>query len=379
MRLQRFLDRFISSASFSAYTRLVAQLPPLFVTGLAPLSVAGVVCTGRLRGLQNVMGMLAGQGLVGLVPIPLEPAGHLVVPIILLYFGLIAALGRSIDGTVLASSSSAGGGGGALNAAIVTVFEQYTSLFAMTRALALLQSIQPPGTIGVLALVYVLLPAAIAPSGTASGPSTWSKHLFRYTSDLAVRVGVLWIGAQFARLAAGDEEAVITLYLLAILATGASKNNKDKKDKDKKDNKDNNNDKLAGCHSMFSLLCAQQLVAMLQTTQGAALSGTTSACVLAAGVGLILAGSLRRFEQDEHIFGDVCAFGLSLILTGWLEDWLGSSSPVEACTVYLGIFALLECVRSDAWSGAIMPAQGAAGLAVPIAGENAAESLLLLW
>ena len=130
---------------------------------------------------------------------------------------------------------------------------------------------------------------------------------------------------------------------------------------------------------MFSLLCAQQLVAMLQTTQGAALSGTTSACVLAAGVGLILAGSLRRFEQDEHIFGDVCAFGLSLILTGWLEDWLGSSSPVEACTVYLGIFALLECVRSDAWSGAIMPAQGAAGLAVPIAGENAAESLLLLW
>jgi hypothetical protein len=77
---QRFFERFVTSVSYSAYLILVRRVLPLeYVQGLVPLWVA---CVGlvRLRGLQDVFAMLAGQGIADLVPMPMEPSGYLIVP-----------------------------------------------------------------------------------------------------------------------------------------------------------------------------------------------------------------------------------------------------------------------------------------------------------
>lgn len=73
MKLQRLVDRFITSASYAAYARLLVYIPRTMLLGLVPISIAGVALTQKLRGAQNVFGMLAGQGLAQLAPIPIEP------------------------------------------------------------------------------------------------------------------------------------------------------------------------------------------------------------------------------------------------------------------------------------------------------------------
>ena len=89
-------------------------------------------------------------------------------------------------------------------------------------------------------------------------------------------------------------------------------------------------------------------------------------------------GARGSFTKDEHMFADVCAFGISLLMTGRLEQWLEGSAPIEATSTYLCVFALLECVRSDYWSGdaatMIVLAQGGAGAALELD-----EGTMVLW
>ena len=49
---------------------------------------------------------------------------------------------------------------------------------------------------------------------------------------------------------------------------------------------------------------------------------------------------------------DVCSFALSLLLVQCFERFLTGFGVLEACTAYMCLFALLECLHSDAWSGA---------------------------
>ncbi len=87
------MDRLIVSASFSAFRRLTQSVSPTVIRGLVPLSVLGVICSGELHALQNLCGMVAGHGLSLAVPMPSEPAGYLLAPVVLLYFGVIAGAG----------------------------------------------------------------------------------------------------------------------------------------------------------------------------------------------------------------------------------------------------------------------------------------------
>ncbi len=110
------------------------------ISGLVPISILGVVWTGEIHGLQTLCGMLAGQGLSLAVPMPSEPAGYLIVPVVLLYFGVISAAGWCVDGTLQLLEKRTP----ELADALSTVFEQYISLFATTRALAVFQVIHLP-------------------------------------------------------------------------------------------------------------------------------------------------------------------------------------------------------------------------------------------
>ncbi len=95
MRPRRFVERLIVSASFSAFRRLLRVVSPGMLQGLAPLSILGVMWTGdsELQALQTLCGMLAGHGLSLAAPMPSEPAGYLVAPVVLLYFGVICCVG----------------------------------------------------------------------------------------------------------------------------------------------------------------------------------------------------------------------------------------------------------------------------------------------
>jgi hypothetical protein len=383
MKLQRFLDRFSASASFSAFRRVVACAPPGTVQGLVPLSMLGVVCTARLRGLQNLFGMLAGHGLSQLVQMPTEPAGYLMVPAVLLYFAVIASAGWAVDSTLQRLDDRAP----ELTDALSTVFEQYISLFATTRALAVFQGSGQQNALCVLSLVYLLLPTPLAPSvgsltttnSSGSSSSTWLRHLVHCVQNLAARGGMLGVGMQLT-LWTGGGEGLLVLYLLAIFGTAQIAPPK----KDKAKNNTTTSDKLQDCHTMLSVLCAQHLVGLLsasfvmqtqqQQQQWLSIS-VLAVCVVAVAV----AASAQRFTRDEHMFADVCAFGISLLMTGRLEQWLEGSAPIEAVSTYLCVFALLECVRSDYWSGdaatLIVVAQGGAGAGLELDESN----IMVLW
>jgi hypothetical protein len=387
MRPQRFLDRFVASASFSAFLRVMHFLPEGkqgLLQGLVPLMVAGVLCSGRLRGLQNVFAMLAAQGLAGVVPMPAEPAGYLMLPAVLLYFGVIAGVGWALDRclwlTVTATAASD---------ALTTVFEQYLSLFATTRAMATFQSAGQGYALSMLSIVYVALPDEYAPSASqmtlAEGASTWIRHLVHCVGGLAGRGAMLYVGGVLTQWAASGE-GLLVLYLIAVYLTATPTSGK-----------------LSDCHSVLSLLCAQHAVVLLKGS----LSEWISVWTLVSGVAALVAvfspttttttttttaekedvggndnnknmAPPRRRREQEHVFADVCAFGVSLLLTADLERWLDGSGALEAASTYLTVFALLECLRNEDWSssargGSAMPAQGAVGLAL------AMERDLVLW
>lgn len=129
------------------------------------------------------------------------------------------------------------------------------------KASVAMPAVRPDPVLGILALVYVMLPTSMAPTGVSTPEQAlimgagdgWLQHLARYISDLSVRLSVLWIGNLMTWWAAGGD-GLLMLYLFAIYLT--AQNPSDKK----------RNDKRANMHTMFSLLCSQQVVGLLQGT-----------------------------------------------------------------------------------------------------------------
>lgn len=113
------------------------------------------------------------------------------------------------------------------------------------------------------------------------------------------------------------------------------------------------------------------------------LVASNAVCFLA--VGLILLYDIfpqRPGDQDEHMFSDVCAFSISLLLTSQLESWLNGCSPIELLTTYLGLFAMLEVARSDAWTQLLFaapePAPTGAGAAAAEKTKKPTQTMLLI-
>lgn len=376
MKFQRFLDRLVASASFSAYLWLLRLLPDgvdnTLVRGFVPLWVAGVLVSDRLRGVQNVFALLAGQGLASLVPMPAEPGGYLILPAVLFYFGLIATVGWALDQCLRLTRASATA---KLSDTFASVFEQYLSLFAVTRAAATFTDAGQDGALIVVSLAYMGLPEAVAPCGTVfaqrfAAAGAWPRYFVRNFESLAVRGTMLWVLARMASVAgaAGNGSAsgggagieLLGLQIIAVYATGA----------------DEDAQKLGHIHAILSLTTAQNVVGALQ--RSGVVSMWICAWALAAGVALLLVVSGRHEPQPRHSFADVCAFGVSLLLTAALERWLSGSGALEAATTYLVVFSVLEVLHAEPWSpaargGSAMPAQSALGLAIAV------EDGLAIW
>ena len=327
--LQAFLDRFVSSASFSAYVRIVrwlALISPMYYyyggnatttttagddgtvtttsaltlvgplqTGLLvllmPIATAGAICTGRLRGLQNVCAMLAGQALAFMVPVPLEPSGYLMVPTIVLYFGIIAGVGTALDLALnmLALPHPA-------EDAITAVFQQYLALFATTRAYVLFVAHQQERLLGLLCVVYLLgCPTVVRLPQTAY----WRKHFLSCADGLAVRGGMLRVTtllAWFGGSTAG--EALLAMPLLAVLllappspsAAAAAANT----------NNNNHNvllvNKADESRTMLSLISAQAIVNLLCVSQRLSLPVALVVCM----VFLLLLMAAAPYHDDNN-------------------------------------------------------------------------------
>ena len=358
MKWQRFLDRFVAATSYAAFVRVLLVLPAALVQGLVPVWVAGVVLLeGRMRGMQNVCALLAGQGLVSLVPLPEELGrGLWVLPSVLLYVSVIATVGWALH-AVLAQRPQ-------LADAFAAVFEQYISLFAISRATnAFLDSSgMHAGGFFALAFAYMVLPDAIAPcTDTIPAPFTdnvWVRHWTRNVEGIAIRGamrGLLALMNLFATIGDGR----LALQLLAVFFTGY----------------DEDRSKLGHLHILLSANLAQALLAPLQ---GNRLSEWT--CVLGLGAVVTILTWLWRPApaQTRHVFGDCCAFTASLLLIAMLERWLAGSALLESGTTYLVIFSLLEALHAEPWStasrgGVALPAQYDLGFA------TAMEDGLAIW
>ena len=394
MHLQRFLDRLITSASFAAYTRLLAVLgssssssttttrasfsvstpatppPLLLVAGLVPLAIAGMVCTARLRGLQNVCAMIAGHGLTQLVPLPAEPNGYLVLPSAFVYLALIAATGAAVQ-RVLSRIPLTG-----LTDAMFALFQQYVDLFAITRAFLMFQTTGMDGVLAVVSLVYLALPPGVAPGNFLSAlrlgvdaPLLWEWHMVNCIENLAARGAMLWCSKQLASWGT-EAEALVLLHLFVVQATASRaavhRGRQTKKSPDL--DQVTYADKLAECHATLSLLTAQHALVLL-SKYGVTSLGTSVALLgaLVALIRLLMASGSRPWQdkdEDEHMFEDVCAFTVSLLLTQRLQQFLNGVCLLDACGAYLCVFVLLEYARSDAWSDVVFsatPAQGASG------------------
>jgi hypothetical protein len=154
------------------------------------------------------------------------------------------------------------------------------------------------------------------------------KYFVRCLENLAVRGGMLWVGQMLAQWA--DRESLLVLYLLCIMATAP------RAWRLPAEEESSPGARLQGCHVMLSLQCAQRLVDLLLLS----LSALTGGGVLLTGA--VLASGLGG--STEHVLGDMCAFGFSLLVTTQMERWLDGSSPTEVCCTYAGLFVLLQCL-----------------------------------
>jgi hypothetical protein len=364
MNSLRILDRFVASASYAAYMRLLAMLPDginnFLITGLLPLWIVGVMCTGSLRGVQNVLALLAGQGLASMVPMPAEPVGYLLLPATTVYLGVIASMGWLVDRCLRLTTLHAS----VVGDAFASVFEQYLALFAIARVIATFVDAGQATSLYVLSFVYVALPEAFAPCVATlppvlpQGGNTWPRHFVRNLEGLAVRGLVRWLLEQLPYVATVGA-GLLVFQLLLVFMTGL----------------DETKTKWGGFHTILSLVTAQQLVSLLRTSARLSEWICVWSLVGCATVLLIVSGHRGR----RHSFGDICAFGTSLLLITELEHWLNGSDATEAATVYLVVFCVLEVLHQEAsWStaargGSVIPAQGTLGLAL------ATEEGLVIW
>lgn len=399
--LQTFLDRFVSSASFSAYVRIVrwlALISPMYYysnnnttsaagddgivtvtsaltlvgplqTGLLvllmPIATAGAICTGRLRGLQNVCAMLAGQALAFMIPVPIEPSGYLMVPTIVLYFGIIAGVGTALDLALnmLALPRPA-------EDAITAVFQQYLALFATTRAYVLFVAHQQERLLGLLCVVYLIgCPTVVRLDQTAY----WRKHFLSCADGLAVRGGMLRVTAILAWFGGSTTgEALLAMPLLGVLfllttttTTTTTTDNKNLLLVNKADES----------RTMLSLICAQAIVTLLCVSQRLSLSVALVVCLVFLLL-LMAVAPYHKTSGGEEALSGICAFALSLLLVNCLERFLDGCGLPEMCFTYLCVFVLLECARSStAWGAPVPPVN----LGMLLLNEDAVAVSSALW
>lgn len=313
---QRFFERFVTSVSYSAYLILVRRvLPPAYVQGLVPLWIA---CVGlvRLRGLQDVFAMLAGQGIADLVPMPMEPEGYLIVPAVLVYLMVISSVGWGVYHAL-----GARGAHTPMGDALSTALDQYLSLFFVLRTVRAFTEGGETHALRLLSIVYTVLRAPPSKKEETDDPEAsgrWRVFWRRNLEGVAMRGANAWLLDDVLRPQCASAEELLALQLACIYLCGLTS-------------------RLDGVRAVLSIEAARHIMRLFAKAE---LSDAT--CV---GLLTSVAALLARTAPDQtHMFVELCAFVASLLLTSTFERWLAAVGPLEASTLYMALFCLLDVV-----------------------------------
>jgi hypothetical protein len=310
---QRFFERFVTSVSYSAYLILVRRvLPPAYVQGLVPLWVA---CVGlvRLRGLQDVFAMLAGQGIADLIPLPMEPSGYLIVPAVLVYLMVISSVGWGVYHAL-----GARGAHTPMGNALSTALDQYLSLFFVLRTVRAFTEGGETHALRLLSIVYTVLRAPPSKTEDADDPGRWRVFWRRNLEGVAMRGANAWLLDDVLRPQCASAEELLALQLACIYLCGLTS-------------------RLDGVRAVLSIEAARHIMRLFAKAE---LSDATCVGLLTSAAALLV----YNVPDQTHMFVELCAFVASLLLTSTFERWLAAVGPLEASTLYMALFCLLEVV-----------------------------------
>ena len=175
-RLQTYGKTILKSIVVSDSTQEVFAITSTCFSGFAALKCK------QLEGLQNVLIMITAYSFSAGVPLPQEPSGQLVLPAVLVYFGLSATLMRL--GYVVLTRDEASG-------STVEKIISWVVLFVGARGLVRFQALQQQEILGVLSAVYLLFPTEKMRRKTA--PNSEGNFFVQIVECLLNRCVVLWL------------------------------------------------------------------------------------------------------------------------------------------------------------------------------------------
>jgi hypothetical protein len=310
------VDRLLIAASYSALRQGTIILTNVVLT-VGTRDIFQLVCTflffliaikfKTLEGIQNLLVMVTAGGFSAAMPLPQEPSGFLVLPAVLVYFAMSALVmeyayrfGLIRDEKDTATSKTI----------------QYIVLFVGARGLARFQAIEQVGILGVISLVYLLLPLNI-PYKTNS-----TLDFFLQIVDcLANRGVVVWLIRGIETFTGVSSLFPNIYFYVGVLMW----------------NPLGKAPKLSTCAGVFTFFTARQIVRVLQTRLSDAVCGLLLCGILTC---MIISG-----DGSSPVF-TMIMFGSGVIFTNWLEKWIKNwSQHSDWMIVYLVVFVGLEALN----------------------------------
>ena len=316
--MSSILDRLLIAASYGALQKGTAVLGTLTVTA-ATRDIFQVASTffffllaikfRTLEGLQNVLVMICAQGFSASMPLPQEPTGILVLPAILLYFG----------GSALVMEYAYRFGLIKDNADTTTTKTiQYLVLFVGARGLARFQALAQNEILGVLSMIYLMLPAKL--TSVQYKPKSALDFFVQIVDCLANRGIVLWLIAKIERFTGVSSLFPYIFFFLGVLMW----------------NPVARAPKLETCVSVFSFFTARQIVQLIQER----LSDVVCAVLLTSMLTCMLLNG-----DGSSALANMVMVGLGVVFTNWLDKWIHNwSQHSDWMIVYLLVFVILETV-----------------------------------
>ena len=321
--MRDIIARLLISASYSALSQGNIALVPLSTTknNIFPLVCSCLFMmiamkTQTLEGLQNVFIMLAGQNVSSGIPLPQEPSGALVLPAIMVYFGAASMIMRYLHNNVSCRTQCMD---------ITSKTMKYFILFATSRALARFQAIKQEEVLGLISLVYLLLPVnvlGINPNDEEEEADDISTavYFWRIVDCLANRGIAIWIIDKIQVFTGASSLFPNLFFLLAVsmwnpLARVA---------------------KLGDCMGVFTFYAAREIVQIMQKKMSEAVCLSFLSC-------LIICMTMRGDSSSTMM--RMVVIGIGMIFSTWLERWVKNwSQTSDWMIIYLIIFVCLEAI-----------------------------------
>ena len=312
--LANLIDKLLISTSYSALT-YGSGLLVQFSNASSSRDIFPMVCSvlfftfalkfRTLEGLQNVCILMAAQKFSLGVPLPQEPLGVLVLPAVFVYFGTAAIIMEYTCKTGKSMLFKTG------EAAKVC---GYVVLFVGARALARFEAIKQTEILGVISVVYLLLP--FEPTLDDRGAIF---HFVQITDCLANRGGVLWLIGKIQTFTGVSSLFPNIFFFLALLMWW---------------NPLVRLPRLQNCAGVFTFYTARKIVMLMQSHMSDAICCSLLACVLVC--------IMVNMNANSPLLSMV-TLGTGILLTSWLDKWVRTwSQNSDWMAIYLLVFLILE-------------------------------------